>query len=96
MGIITINSDFIKEFYSSIEEILNIIESRIENQKPVLDGERLLTGEAVCKILNISKRTLQDYRDNGIISFIQLPGKIIYKESDLWALLEKNYCRSFK
>ncbi len=31
--------------------------------------------------LNISPRTLQTLRDNGIIAYYQLDGKILYKES---------------
>ena len=59
--------------------------------RPVLNGEHYLSGEEVCKALRITKRTLQQYRDDGVIPFIVLPGKMLYRESDLLALLEKNY-----
>ena len=39
----------------------------------------------------ITKRTLQQYRDDGVIPFIALPGKMLYRESDLRAALEKNH-----
>ena len=45
----------------------------------------------VCKLLNISKRTLQDYRDRKIIPYTQFAGKILYKASDLEKMLEENY-----
>lgn len=32
---------------------------------------RLMTGD-VCRILNISKRTLQHYRDTSVLPFIQI------------------------
>ena len=57
----------------------------------VLNGEHYLTGEEVCERLCISKRTLQDYRDTGLLGYVQLPGKIIYRESDIMDLLERFY-----
>ena len=61
------------------------------NYRPVLNGEHYLTGEEVCERLCISKRTLQDYRDTGLLGYVQLPGKIIYRESDIMDLLERFY-----
>jgi len=34
-------------------------------------------------------------RDDGIIPFVALPGKMLYRESDLRAVLEKNYVAPF-
>ncbi|WP_044187775.1 helix-turn-helix domain-containing protein, partial [Porphyromonas sp. COT-290 OH860] len=39
----------------------------------------------------ISPRTLQDYRDKGIIPYTQIAGKILYKLSNLEKLLKENY-----
>ena len=61
-----------------------------------MNGEIYLSGEDVCKLLHISKRTLQQYRDDNIIPFIQIGGKIIYKESDILTILEKNYISNNK
>ena len=47
----------------------------------------------VCRLLNISKRTLQDYRDRRIIPYTQFAGKILYRLSDINQLLQKNYRR---
>ncbi len=41
--------------------------------------------------LYISPRTLQDYRDRGIIPYTQFAGKILYKASDLEKMLKDNY-----
>ncbi|WP_165044914.1 helix-turn-helix domain-containing protein [Dysgonomonas sp. ZJ709] len=43
----------------------------------------LLTGDEVCRILNIKPRTLQTYRDNGLLKFSQIERKIFYYASDL-------------
>jgi len=39
---------------------------------------------------------LQEYRNNGILPYYQLGGKILYKESDVEKLLEDNYCKAFQ
>ncbi|MDV7052860.1 helix-turn-helix domain-containing protein [Bacteroides ovatus] len=59
-----------------------------------MNGEVYWDHEQVCKILHVSKRTLQSYRNDGFLPYIQLPGKVIYKESDIQNLLEENYIRS--
>jgi len=44
-------------------------------------------------ILHISKRTLQQYRVDGLIPFIKLEQKILFRESDITKVLEDNYQR---
>ncbi len=56
-----------------------------------MNGEIYLSGEDVCELLHISKRTLQQYRDDCVIPYIQIKGKILYKESDIKYILERNY-----
>lgn len=41
----------------------------------------------VCRLLGISKRTLQTYRDNGTLAYSQINHKMFYKASDIEALL---------
>jgi len=63
--------------------------------RPLLNGERYLTDKDVSALLRISRRTLQDYRRNGILSFFRLGGKILYRESDLQKLLSDSCKPSF-
>ena len=60
---------------------------------PLLKGEIYLSGEQVCEMLHISKRTLQQYRDDGLIPFVKLERKILFRESDIIKVLEDNYQR---
>ena len=32
-----------------------------------------------------------NYRDTGLLGYVQLPGKIIYRESDIRDLLDRHY-----
>lgn len=83
-----------QEMLAGIDGLSKKIEDVLLLYKPPLNGERYLTGEQVCEILNISKRTLQGYRDNCEMPYISLFGKLLYKESDLLSILENNYVSS--
>jgi excisionase family DNA binding protein len=55
---------------------------------------KLLTTVEVCEILNISQRTAQNYRDRGLINFIQCGRKILYFEEDIVAFLEAYHIKA--
>ncbi|MDR1623455.1 MAG: helix-turn-helix domain-containing protein [Tannerellaceae bacterium] len=48
------------------------------------------------KLPKLSTRTLQDWRDNGVISYIQISGKVLYRQSDILKLLEDNFEESWQ
>ena len=96
MELITHESEIVKDFFIKIGNIHNVIEKIIKNNKPLFEDDRYLTGEEVCEKLRLSKRTLKEYRDSGKLSYISLPGKILYKETDIHQFLEKNRCEAWK
>lgn len=49
-----------------------------------------------CALLKISKRTLQTYRDSGILSYSQILGKIYFKAGDTDKHLRENYYKAYK
>lgn len=55
--------------------------------KPKPD-EGWIEGEDVCRILTLSKRTLQTYREKGIIPYTCIGGKIFYRRNDLAIFLD--------
>ena len=63
----------------------------LENYRPPLDGERYLTDGEVAELLRVSRRTLQEYRNNRVLPFILLGGKVLYPETGLREVLEANY-----
>ena len=63
----------------------------LESYRPPLDGERYLTDGEVAELLRVSRRTLQEYRNNRVLSFIRLGGKVLYAETGLREVLEANY-----
>lgn len=58
--------------------------------------ESWIDGQDVMLALNISKRTLQSFRDKGLLPYSRINGKFYYKVSDLEALLESNYSGNHK
>ena len=55
-----------------------------------------LTDKEVAELLRVSRRTLQEYRNNRILPFILLAGKVLYPESGLREVLEANYRKPLK
>ena len=88
---LNMDMDKMQVVLSAINSVSRRIKEVVQTHKPLFGGEHFLTGKEVCERLYISPRTLQDYRDKGIIPYTQFAGKILYKASDLERLLEGNY-----
>ena len=58
-------------------------------------NEQFLTDKEVSAWLKVSRRTLQDYRNNEMISYYQLGGKILYKESDIEKMVMSGYRNAY-
>ena len=88
-----ISNDEFKQLLNKIDKL----ESKIDNiskQNPL--EETWLDIQDVCQLLKISKRTLQSYRDKGVLPFSQNGSKIYYKASDIQQYLVDNYKPAFK
>lgn len=80
-----------KRLISGIREVSKRLREIAQTHRPLFGGEIYLTGREVCERLFVSPRTLQDYRDKGIILYTQIAGKILYRLSDINQLLQENY-----
>lgn len=67
--IITQKDPQMQMFAQLMEGTLKKLDRYCATARPMLGGEVYLTGEEVCKLLRLSTRTLQDYRDNGTIAY---------------------------
>ena len=65
----TINKETpeMKQLISGIQEVSKRIREVAQTHRPLFGGEIYLTRWEVCERLFVSPRTLQDYRDKGII-----------------------------
>ena len=73
---------------NKLDEVIDILNK--ENKVNPLNVTWLDISE-VCILLKISKRTLQNYRDYGILPFSKVGGKIYFKASDIEKHLEEHY-----
>lgn len=88
MQVITIESEAFQALVESLNEIKNKLGEKLK-QQPL--SETWLDNQDVCTLLHISKRTLQHYRDTGIIPYSQIGAKIYYKASDIEDHLNDHY-----
>ena len=64
MDLLTNEAEEIIAHQEMITRLRYRIEEILKNYRPVMNGEIYLSGEDVCRLLHISKRTLQQYRDD--------------------------------
>ena len=93
MEMITKDNAKVIAFLKTLGRIADKVGQITSNCRPALNGERFLTDREVSERLKISRRALQDYRNQGKIPYLYLGGKILYRESDLERVLEKAYYR---
>ena len=72
MELINGNSEPVKEFFQSLECLLDCINRLAKENKPSFGGDSFLSNREVSKLLKVSIRTLQEWRDTGIIPYIQI------------------------
>ena len=84
-----INKDnkWIIHFMGSLDRLLDNVEHLTANYRPTLGGERFFTDKEVSARLKVSRRTLQDYRNEG---------RIAYRESDIEKMLNDGYRSAYR
>lgn len=86
--ILTINDELIAGTLESLRKASRKADVLMENYKPVLHGERLMTDGELATVLRVSPRALRDYRNDGLLPYIRMKGNILYKESDIEKVLK--------
>ena len=94
--IYTAKDEAVRQFFSQCRLSIEMSEQLIKEYRPMLMGKRFVTDAQLSDNLNISRRTLQDYRDKGEIPFYRLDGKILYDESDVESFLSELYRPKFE
>lgn len=94
--LITLRTEGVTDAMQSMKDIESLFDNVTSNYRPLLDGERYLSDVEVSHRLKISRRTLQEYRDNGMIPYFKLGGKVLYRESDLERVLQECYHPTYR
>ena len=87
-----------EDLYEENEKMLTQIDNKITliiaNLKMggILDPENIiLNSREIMQVLDLSRRTLQEWRYKNIIGFAKINGKFYYKLSDIQKLINDNY-----
>ena len=95
-NVITMDTEDVTVLLQTVQKNSKWLSAFLESYSPPLDGERYLTDKEVSELLRVSRRTLQEYRNNRVLPFILLGGKVLYPESGLREVLETNYRRPIR
>ena len=83
---------WIQRILSKLDDLVDKLDDSAE-EVPLFNGEKLLDNYDVCRMLNVSKRTLQRYRSSGELPFQMIYHKTFYKESDVMKFIETHFRR---
>lgn len=89
-AVILSQSEFDK-LIQKMEEIHSVLLNR-----NTTTPDEVISNQDFVRMMKISKRTAQTWRDEGKIAFSQVGGKIYYNRSDIQKFLSKNHNPSFK
>jgi len=93
-NVLTLQDEVISRAIATMQKASRKAERLCNEYRPLLGGERLLTDAEVADFLKVSRRTLQEYRNNGILPYIEMKGKCVYKESDIEKVLKTHERRN--
>lgn len=89
--VLTADDEHIAKALCALRKGTKEVSQLARNYRPPLNGERYMTDKEVAESLKVSRRTLQEYRNDRKIPFILFGGKVLYRETDIERMLEENY-----
>ena len=66
------SSEHIREFFSTVERLSVSMERLFAGRSPAMAGENFYTDRELAEKLKVSRRSLQQYRDSGLLAFTRL------------------------
>ena len=81
---------YMERLLEQVEKVVGALDKKNKKPQNYLNGERLYDNQDVCLLLNISKRTLQRYRDNGL-KYYTILHKTYYREKDLHEFIRRYF-----
>lgn len=76
----------LNQFLQDVEKMME----KLKEARNLKNTDRIYTNDEFVKMMGISKRTAQTWRDEGKIAFSQIGGKIYYSQSDIDTMLNEN------
>ncbi|WP_410219749.1 helix-turn-helix domain-containing protein [Pedobacter sp.] len=91
MEVIAIQKSALDGIRNELKALLELTENATQKYTPIFRKEKWLDNQEVCLMMNITKRTLQTYKDKGLLPCSKLNRKNYYKRSDVQALLKTGH-----
>lgn len=88
MEVIAIQKSALDGMKNELKALLELTENATQKYTSIFNEEQWLDNQEVCLMMNITKRTLQTYKDKGLLPHSKLNRKNYYKRSDVQALLK--------
>lgn len=60
----------------------------ISMKEAIPNESKILSNDEVLKLFKISSKTAQKWRDEGILKYFKLKGRIYYRQSDINSLID--------
>lgn len=81
---------YMERLLEQLEKLFRAASIKEKKHANYLNGEKLYDNQDICLLLNISKRTLQRYRDSGL-KYYTILHKTYYKEKDLHVFIRRYF-----
>ncbi|WP_325360172.1 helix-turn-helix domain-containing protein [Albibacterium sp.] len=79
MEVIAIQKSILEGMKNELKAFLELTEDAAQKYTPIFAEEQWLDNQEVCLMMNITKRTLQTYKDKGLLPYSRLNRKNYYK-----------------
>jgi len=86
LSMAVVPESFLQDLQSSLDEVKTLLKEKNESE---INSQWVESGEAR-KMLGVSQRTWQSYRDERILPFAQFGRKIYVKRSDIELFFQKH------
>ena len=81
----------IENILNRLDEQMTIVVANLKLNEKIDPEDVFFDNQEFMKLMNISKRTAQEWRNKKVIEFSQVGNKIYYRLSDIKKLLNTNY-----
>jgi len=88
MELVTLSSEAFQELMKKLTAMEHQIE-KLGTRRPRLEDEYIDSTE-VCRLLHISRKTLERYREKDMIPYTKIKKRIYYRFADLEAFMQRN------
>jgi predicted DNA-binding transcriptional regulator AlpA len=88
MDITVLDIEMVKALHKEVREVEKLLREITLPYKALQQKSKWLDQQEVCLLLGLSKRTLQTYREKGILPSSQIGRKTYFKWSDIEKLMQ--------